>query len=149
MYPKQKKSVCSSGRNDRARWLSTATEAGAGRRAGAGGHREIHTGSISAENGQSGERDRGSRGWGSGHGSGGWQDGRESVSKRTRPSPGATAGEQAGKDQSSTTAWHKTTAENKKTPPQVSPPMRKNDRHKHHRQHRSSRGRSHEICDIL
>ena len=74
------------GGNPRARWRSADTEAGAGRRSGAGGHREIHTGSISAENGQSGERDRGRRGRGSRHGRRGWQAGRGSAAHDTADS---------------------------------------------------------------
>jgi hypothetical protein len=64
------------GGNARDRWR-------AGTRGGAGGHREIHTGSILAENGQSWERDRGTRGRGSRHGRGGWQAGRGSAARDT------------------------------------------------------------------
>ena len=74
------------GGNARDRWRSADTEAGAGTRGGAGGHREIHTGSILAENGQSWERDRGTRGRGSRHGRGGWQAGRGSAAHDTADS---------------------------------------------------------------
>jgi hypothetical protein len=39
------------GGNARVRWRSADAEAVAGRRGGAGGHREIHAGSISGTNG--------------------------------------------------------------------------------------------------
>ena len=75
------------GGNARVRWRSADAEAGAGRRGGAGGHREIHAGSISAENGQGGGSGRG-RGAAVGTPGGG-------ALRTTRPAPGATAGEQA------------------------------------------------------
>jgi len=71
------------GGNARTRWRSTDTEAGVGRRCGADGRRGIHTESISAENGQTAERDRGRRGRASGHGRGGWQAGRRSAARDT------------------------------------------------------------------
>jgi hypothetical protein len=50
---------------------------------GAGRHRGIHTESISAENGETGKRDRGRRGQTSGHGRGGWQAVRKSSARNT------------------------------------------------------------------
>jgi hypothetical protein len=45
----------------RARWRSADAEVGAGSRGGAGGKREIHTRSISVQNGEDGRRTRGRR----------------------------------------------------------------------------------------
>ena len=90
------------GGNARPRWRSADAQVGAGSGGGAVGKRDIHTPSISVQNGEDGRQSRGRRRRSECPGRDDWHAGRGNTA-RSRPTPGATAEEAAGEGLTSTT----------------------------------------------